>query len=166
MAFNFESTSSAEMSNMVARIYKIHISCGGEVNEEIERIVQEQKEKKARQNDEKRLDEFEKLKCRIADLSEQILGKIQNNIERPTPEQTTQIQKMILGLNEPFHKMQDLQRACESRTGLWAKIKNPKPEIITQRREDIINIKKHIDNLKEKARGAKTIRIAEVEKKK
>jgi chromosome segregation ATPase len=165
MAFNLEQSSSAEMGNLVARIYKVHLACGGEVDERIEQLVEGQKEKKKLANDERRLDEFEKLKVHIKKLSDDILGKIETNTQNPTPELSTQIQKLLLRLNDPFAKMQQLQRDCDNRTGVWAKIRNPKPEIMEQRRNDIIAIRKHIDNLRELSRGKKSIRGGEIDKK-
>jgi len=165
MAFNFENSSSAEMANLVARIYKVHLACGGEVDERIEQLVEEQKLKKKMANDERRLDEFEKLKVTIKKLSDEILGKIETNTQNPTPELSTQIQKLLLKLNEPFYKMQQLQRDCDNRTGVWAKIRNPRPDILEQRRKDIIAVKKHIENLRELSRGKKSIRGGDIDKK-
>lgn len=50
--------------------------------------------------------------------------------------------------------MQQLQRDCDNRTGVWAKIRNPRPDILEQRRKDIIAIKKHM-YVKEKNRQPK-----------
>jgi len=164
--FSFENSASDELANLVARAYKIHLACGGEVNEEVEKMVQSQKDRQKEASDVRKLDEFERLKVQIANECKTIDDKIAVKKENPGPEINTQIQALFLALNGKVDRLKDLQFKLANRVGLWNKLKSPpKPEFIEQRDADIRNIVEYIDALKQKNRGGKTIKQEEMKSK-
>lgn len=158
--FEFERSANDELANIVVRAYKIHLSCGGEVNEEVEKMVEAQRQRKKEGDDEKKLDAFERLKVDIAKECKIIDDKINIKLKEPGPEINTQIQSKFLRVKEFVVQLEALQLNAKNTTGIWAVLKRkPKPEILDQRDEDIRNIKEYIISLQDKNRGTKTLKL-------
>jgi hypothetical protein len=66
--FDFQSAANDKMAQILLGAYKIYLDTGGEMSEEMEQIVETQKQKKKDEGDEKKLDDFEKKKVAIARL--------------------------------------------------------------------------------------------------
>jgi len=152
--FAFDKAANDELANLIARAYKVHLKCGGEVNPDVEAMALKQVERKKRDQEDKRLDKFELIKCQIAEGCKQLDVKIELKLKEPGPEINTQIQYFFLEVQGKLDELKQLQRDCESRSGLWAKItKTPKKEVLEERRNDIKNIEDYINDLKSKNRG-------------
>lgn len=88
-------------------------------------------------------------------LSDDIFGKIKNNT---SIEQSVSIQKSLLEINRMFNDLKELQDRCEGGIGIW-NLRKIDGKLKIQRREDLDNIRKHIDYLKEYSRGKKVLNI-------
>jgi len=103
---------------------------------------------------------LKELKLRFQKSVKLSVIKLKIKLKEPGPEINTQIQSFFLGLGSKVEKLKELQKAAESLTGIWAKLKRkPKEEVLNQRREDIRNIEDYIVSLKDKNRGTKTLKI-------
>eukprot|EP01080_Neovahlkampfia_damariscottae_P012229 gene12229-5815_t len=158
-AFNFEESANDKMAQILLGSYKIYLDTGGEVSEEMEQLVENQKQKKKEITDEKKLDDFEKIKVKISKLCTSVQSKIEEKKSNPGPEISSAIQSDFINLDKRLKELREIKAKSESREGLWAKFKKgPSEEMKTQRAEDIKTITNYINTLKQTNRGNKIIK--------